>query len=269
MPTVTQWSRRQMTDVDVVWESEGRVARIRLNRLAKLNAISREMIEELASAVADISLTPTLRVVLVTSTSERAFSVGADLHEWNTYDGLAAYRACVRGQAVFDDLARLGVPTIAVIDGVALGGGLELALACDLRIASNRATFGFPEAKLAGGVGWGGLSRLVPLVGSARAKDLIFTGRTINAVEALAIGLLTSVHDPEQLADAVADVARQIIANGPIPLQIGKQIIDALGRVPVPGLMEAISGAVFTETADAREGKAAFIERRQPTFRNS
>ena len=150
----------------------------------------------MASAVAEISSTPTLRVVLVTSTCERAFSVGADLHEWNTYDGLAAYRACLHGQTVFDDLARLDVPTIAVIDGLALGGGLELALACDLRIASNRAAFGLPEAKLAGGLGWGGLSRLVPLVGPARAKDLVFTGRTIDAEEALAIGLLTSVHDP-------------------------------------------------------------------------
>ena len=258
-----------MTDVDVVWEAEGCIARIRLNRPAKLNALSRAMIEELASAVAEISSTPTLRVVLVTSTCERAFSVGADLHEWNTYDGLAAYRACLQGQAVFDDLARLGVPTIAVIDGLALGGGLELALACDLRIASDRAGFGLPEAKLAGGVGWGGLSRLVPLVGPARAKDLVFTGRTIDAAEALAIGLLTSVHAAETLPGAVADVAQQIIANGPISLQIGKQIIDALSRVPVPGLTEAISGAVLTETADAREGKAAFIERRQPTFRNA
>lgn len=258
-----------MTDVDVVWEAEGGIARIRLNRPAKLNALSHAMIEGLASAVAEIRSTPTPRVVLVTSTCERAFSVGADLHEWNTYDGLAAYRACLHGLEVFDDLARLGVPTIAVIDGFALGGGLELALACDLRIASSRASFGLPEAKLAGGVGWGGLSRLVPLVGPARAKDLVFTGRTIDAEEALAIGLLTSVHAPEQLAGAVADVTQQIVANGPIPLQIGKQIIDALSRVSAPGLMEAFSGAVFAETADAREGKAAFIERRQPTFGNS
>jgi enoyl-CoA hydratase len=258
-----------MADVDVVWESEGGIARIRLNRPTKLNALSRAMIEELAAAVAEIRSVSATRVVLVTSTSERAFSVGADLHEWNTYDGLAAYRACLHGQDVFDHLARLDVPTIAVIDGLALGGGLELALACDLRIASDRAAFGLPEAKLAGGVGWGGLSRLTPLVGPARAKDLIFTGRTIDAAEALAIGLLTSVHAPEKLAGAVAEVSRQIIANGAIPLQIGKQIIDALSRVPVPGLIEAISGALFAETADAREGKAAFIERRPPTFRNA
>jgi enoyl-CoA hydratase len=258
-----------MTDVDVVWEAEGRKARIRLNRVAKLNAINQSMIAGLAAAVAEIRAQAATRVILVTSTCERAFSVGADLHEWNTYDGVTAYRACLSGQAVFDDLARLDVPTIAVIDGFAIGGGLELALACDLRIASDRATFGFPEAKLAGGIGWGGLSRLVPLTGPARAKDLVFTGRTVAAEEALAIGLLTSLHAPEELSGAVDGVVQQIIANGPIPLQIGKQIIDALSRVPVPGLMEAISGAVFTETADAREGKAAFIERRQPTFRNA
>ncbi|MCD6032624.1 MAG: enoyl-CoA hydratase [Thermomicrobiales bacterium] len=258
-----------MTDVDVVWDAEGAIARIRLNRPAKLNALSHAMLEGLAAAVAEINSVSATRVVLITSTSERAFSVGADLHEWNDYDGLAAYRACLHGQAVFDDLARLDVPTIAVIDGLALGGGLELALACDLRIASDRAAFGLPEAKLAGGLGWGGLSRLVPLVGPARAKDLVFTGRTIDAAEALAIGLLTSVHASEKLPGAVTEVVRQISTNGPIPLRIGKQIIDALGRVPVPGLMEAISGAVFAETADAREGKAAFIERRQPTFRNS
>jgi enoyl-CoA hydratase/carnithine racemase len=138
-----------------------------------------------------------------------------------------------------------------------------------LRIASDRAAFGLPEAKLAGGVGWGGLSRLTPLVGPARAKDLVFTGRTIDAGEALAIGLLTSVHAPEKLAGAVGEVSQQIIANGSIPLQIGKQIIDALSQVPVPGLIEAISGALFAETADAREGKAAFIERRPPTFKNA
>ena len=254
-----------MTDVDVVWESEGSIARIRLNRPTKLNALSRAMIEELAVAVAEIRSAAATRVVLVTSTSERAFSVGADLHEWNTYDGLAAYRACLHGQAIFDDLARLDVPTIAVIDGLALGGGLS-ALACDLRIASDRAAFGLPEAKLAGGVGWGGLSRLTPLVGPARAKDLVFTGRTIDAGEALAIGLLTSVHAPEKLAGAVAEVSQQIIANGSIPLQIGKQIIDALSQVPVPGLIEAISGALFAETADARDSVESAAP---PTFKNA
>jgi enoyl-CoA hydratase/carnithine racemase len=258
-----------MSDVDVVWDSERRTARILLNRASKLNALSHAMMADLDQALAEIRSSPACRVVLLESTSERAFSVGADLHEWDTYDGMTAYRECLHGQTVLDALARLSVPTIAVIDGLALGGGLELALACDLRIASSDASFAFPEAKLAGGIGWGGISRLVPLIGPARAKDLVFTGRTFDAQEALAMGLLTSVHAPERLTTAVDEVAQQIIANGPIPLQIGKQIIDALGRVAVPGLMEAISGAVFTETADAREGKAAFLERRQPTFRNA
>ena len=258
-----------MADIDVVWETDGQVARVKLNRVAKLNALSWVMLDDLAGAVSVIMSTPSRRVVIVESASERAFSVGADLHEWNAYDGSAAYRASLHGQAVFDKIAGLDVPTIAVIDGLALGGGFELALACDLRIGSARAGLGFPEAKLAGGVGWGGLSRLVPLIGPARAKDLIFTGRTVDAAEAREMGLLNTVHPPEKLGDAVAEIAMQIVANGPISLQVGKQIIDALSQATAPGVMEALGGAFLVETADAREGKAAFIERRAPVFRGN
>ena len=258
-----------MADIDVVWETDGRIARIRLSRVAKLNALSRAMLDELAAAVSTIASTPTRRAVIFESASERAFSVGADLHEWSVYDRTAAYAASLHGQGVFAMIAGLDVPTIAVIDGLALGGGLELALVCDLRIGSTRAGLGFPEAKLAGGVGWGGLSRLVPLIGPARAKDLIFTGRTVDAAEAREMGLLGAIHPPEKLADAVTEVAMQIVANGPLSLQVGKQIINALSQVAAPGVMEALGGAFLVETADAREGKAAFAERRAPLFRGS
>lgn len=255
--------------VSVAWEGDEAIGRIRLDRPEKLNALTRAMLDELAQALSDLAASSSLRVALVESTNDRAFSVGADIREWQRYDGPAAYEACLHGEAVFASLAGLRVPTIAVIDGPALGGGLELALACDLRIGSERAELGFPEAKLGGGPGWAGLSRLVPLVGPARAKDLIFTGRAVGAREAREFGLLTAVHPSEQLAPAVDAVVGQILRNGPIPMRIGKQIIDALGRVAVPGLLEAFSGAVFAETADAHEGKAAFVERRPPVFRDT
>jgi len=258
-----------MAYVDVACEADDRVARIRLNRPEKLNALNRGMLDDLARAVGEARLRPGVRVALVESTGQRAFSAGADIDEWRSYDGPAAYDACLHGQVVFDALAALPVPTIAVIDGIAVGGGLELALACDLRLGSDRATLGFPEAKLGGGLGWSGLSRLVPLVGPARAKDLVFTGRLLTADEARELGLLTAVHPADRLADAAIAVAAQIAANGPIPLRIEKQIIDALSRVAVPGLLEAISGAVYAETADAREGKAAFVDRRPPVFRGA
>jgi enoyl-CoA hydratase/carnithine racemase len=258
-----------MTNIDLAWEADARIARIGLNRAGKLNALNRAMLDDLAEMISSIQRTPSRRAVIVASTCERAFSVGADLYEWNAYDGIAAYRACLHGQTVFDALARLDVPTIAVIDGLALGGGLELALACDLRIASDRSGLGFPEAKLAGGIGWGGLSRLVSLVGPARAKELVFTGRTVEATEARDLGLLTAVHPPEALASTVDALIAQILANGPIALHVAKQIIDALSASTTPALLEAFSGALFAETADAREGKAAFMERRPPVYRNA
>jgi enoyl-CoA hydratase len=157
------------------------------------------------------------------------------------------------------------VPVIAMIDGPALDGGLELALACDLRLASDRATFGLPGARLANGVGWGCLSRLVPLVGPSLARELVLTGRIFDAEEALAIGLLTAVHPSDRLASATAELTAQLLNGDRLPLLVGKQIIHALSRVPAPGSFEAFSGAAPPRSTAARAKGAAPVAHRPAT----
>lgn len=227
-----------MTDIDVVWSADRRIAHILLNCPEGRNALDSAMLDRLAMAITEIRATPSRRLVLVESARERIFAVGAECHEADADAGIAAFGGSMRGQAIFDSLSRLEAPVIAVIDGPALGDGFELALACDVRIASSRGWFGLPKLHPAGGAGWGGFSRLVPLVGPARARDLLFTGKMIDADEAMAMGLLAAVHAPEQLAGAVADLTTQMLDDGRLPFQIGKQIIGILSRIPAPGLIE-------------------------------
>ncbi len=245
----------------VTLEQSGQLATIRLNRPEKLNAIDPDMLARIDAIVGRLDRDPTIRVVLVAGAGGRAFSVGADVNAWAALGPLDMWRAWTReGHRVFDRLARLRQPTIAVIDGFAFGGGLELALACDLRIAAASAEFAQPEVKIGTLPGWAGSRRLPDVIGAARAKQMIFTGARIDAATAERWGLVNEIAAGDAMERAVA-MADEIATNAPISVQLAKMAIDLPGDA-----VEAIAGALAAASADGREGIAAFREKRAAKF---
>jgi enoyl-CoA hydratase/carnithine racemase len=239
------------------------VAWITLRRPAKLNALSVEMLAALETHVADVDRRHDVRVVVLAAEGERAFSVGADVNAWSALEPLDMWRWWVRdGHRVMQRLASLRQPVIAAIQGLAFGGGLELAMAADLRIASADAAFAMPEVRIGTLPGWGGTQRLPALVGVARAKQMIFTGERIDAATAERWGLVNEVVPADALADRVTQLAQQIATNAPIAVQLAKSAIDHDGSAP-----EAFAGALAASADDGREGMAAFREKRPPQFR--
>ena len=214
-----------------------------------------------------IDVDPEVRVLIVSGAGDRAFCVGADITVWSGLEPIEMWRTWVRsGSAVFDRLARLRVPTIAALNGYTFGGGLELALACDLRIAIEQAEFSAPEVKIATVPGWGGTRRLADAIGPARAKQMIFTGERISSERAAEWGLINERCTADEFAGRVDAVALAIAANAPISVQLAKAAIDgALSGDPTMAL-EAMAGALAASTADGREGVQAFREKRTPTF---
>jgi len=252
----------------VLYEVSGGIARLTINRPEKLNALDRTTIEEIDRAVARAGADREAGVVLITGMGEKAFVAGADIAELSTQtanEGAAYARA---GQAAFGRLETLGKPSIAVINGYALGGGLELALACTLRIASDKAKMGQPETALALIPGYGGTQRLSRLVGRGRAMEMILTGDPIDAAEGLRIGLLNRVVGAAGLMDAATDIARKLLSRGPVALRYAMQAIhEGLQMSLDEGLsLEAALFGLTCATEDMREGTRAFLEKRKPAF---
>jgi len=254
-----------MSDGAVVLEVRGRVAIVRLDRPDKLNALTPAMTAELAQAVATIDRDPELRVAVVTGAG-RAFCAGSDIR---TLDDYATPWDFGQRADYGDILRRLRTPTIAAVNGAAVGGGLELAMACDIRIASTTALFGAPEIKL-GWIGGSGQSALLARsVGPSNAARMLLTGDPIDAATAAAWGLVTEVVEPEALMDAALALAETIASRAPLAAQMAKVNLHAAASMP---LDEAIAlerhlQTVTLATADADEGRAAFAERRPPEFR--
>ena len=246
---------------------DGLVATVTLNRPQKLNALTMEMIDALAGIAAQLDADRAVRCVILTGAGERAFCVGADISAWSALEPLDMWRTWTRrGHQVFDQWARLRQPVIAAINGHALGGGLELAAAADLRIAPASAQFGLPEASIATCPGWSGTQRLTGLLGPARVKYLALTGRRISAEEAWRIGLVQEVAGDEGVMAAAVRLARDICALAPISVQLTKQLIDASSGVGIAYALEGMAGALAGSTQDAREGLASFRERRAPSY---
>ena len=234
-----------------------------LNRPDKLNALSVEMLTALESHIADIDRRQDVRVVVLAAAGERAFSVGADVNAWSALDPLDMWRWWVRdGHRVLQRLASLRQPVIAAVQGLAFGGGLELALAADIRIASADAVFAMPEVRIGTLPGWGGTRRLPQVIGPARAKQMIFSGQRVDAATAERWGLVNEVTSAETLADRVTQLAHQIAANAPIAVQLAKSAIDHDASA-----LEAFAGALAASAEDGTEGMAAFREKREPQFR--
>src|ERR1700719_1324471 len=243
---------------------EGKIARITLDRPEKLNALDPEMLAALENAVSQAEQSREVRVILLESTGQKAFCVGADILAWTALSPLDMWSEWVRrGHRVFERLVRAKQPVIFAIQGFAYGGGLELALACDIRIITDSARFAMPEVKLGTVPGWGGTSRLPQLIGSSRAKQMIFTGEQISAATAERWGLVNEVFPAAALDDSVNALAEKICANAPVAVQTAKQLIAH----PSAAVLESLASATNAFTDDAKEGIAAFREKRPPQFK--
>ncbi|MBM4366633.1 MAG: enoyl-CoA hydratase/isomerase family protein [Deltaproteobacteria bacterium] len=228
-----------------------------------VNALNREVLADLAAALDQLG---DARAVVITGGGGKAFVAGADIAAMKDLDPVTAMSFAAEGQAVLDRLEALPVPVIAAVNGFALGGGCELAMACDIILAAPGAQFGQPEVKLGVIPGFGGTQRLVRRVGSQRARELCFTGRVVKADEAVAIGLALKVCD-DVVAEALA-MAEAIAKNGPVAVRLCKRAILDGDGLPLGAALVAerqLFGLCFA-TADQREGMAAFLEKRKPNF---
>lgn len=255
---------------DLVTLELGRVAHLTIDN-PPLNLVTRELLEALDAALATLEAADPgdVRVVVVTGAGERAFSAGSNVRDFEAQRGAAGRERHALEQGVATRLARLPMPTIAAIEGNALGGGLELALCCDIRICSERAKLGLPEVRLAVTPGAGGTQRLPRVVGPARARELILTGRVLDAHEAERIGLVSQVV-PAGGAVAAADaLAAEIAQRGPIAVREAKRLIDAATVLDIDAGLAAeldASDRVFA-SEDMLEGARSFFDKRDPDYR--
>jgi enoyl-CoA hydratase len=247
------------------------IARVTVNRPDKLNALNAIVIAELADAVTRIETDAAVRGVIVTGAGSKAFVAGADINEL-TEQGVAGGRArAIVGQQVFRRLERCGKPVIAAVNGFALGGGCELAMACHLRVAGINTRFGQPEVKLGIAPGYGGTVRLPRLVGKARALELLLTGDMIDAEEAHRIGLVNRVVPADRVVDEAESMLQTILANGPLAVRACLEAVDMGMEMTLDQalLLEAGYFGLLSATADMQEGTRAFVEKRKPAFRGA
>jgi Enoyl-CoA hydratase/carnithine racemase len=244
------------------------LARVTVNRPAKLNALNATVIAELDETIAAIERDSAVRGVLVTGSGPKAFVAGADIDEIAQQGTLDGKARALEGQRVFRRVERLGKPVVAAVNGFALGGGCELAMACHLRVASENARFGQPEVKLGIGPGYGGTVRLPRLVGRGRALELLLTGQMIDAQEAHRIGLVNRVVPADRLLAESEGLLRTILENGPLAVRACLEAVDAGLYMGLDEalLLEANLFGLLSGTADMREGTAAFGEKRKPVF---
>ena len=252
----------------ILLETADGIATVTVNRPDKLNALNLTVIAELTAAFEQLRDDPAVRAVLFTGAGEKAFIAGADIAGLSKLDPQAARENATRGQRLTLVMEGLGKPVLAAINGFALGGGCELALACTLRVAAEGVRIGQPEVKLGVICGYGGTQRLPRLVGRGRALELLLTGEPIDAAEALRIGLVNRVVPREKLIEETRAIARKILAVGPLAV---RRTLEAVGRGMDGALADGmvleadLFGACFG-TRDMKEGTSAFLEKRPPKF---
>ena len=254
---------------NILYEKKDSVAYITFNRPKVLNALNRQTVLELKSALEDARDDASVRVLILTGSGEKSFVAGADISELAQCDPVSGQQTALLGQAVLHLLETMGKPSIAAINGFALGGGCELSLACTIRLASKTARLGQPEVKLGIMPGYGGSQRLPRLVGKGLAHEMILSGDMINAEEALRIGLVNHIYEPVELIPAAEALAKKIIANAPLAVKYSMDAIERGMEVPQEeGLfLEATLFGLAAATEDMREGTKAFLEKRPAQFK--
>ncbi|HWZ60833.1 MAG TPA: enoyl-CoA hydratase-related protein [Gemmatimonadaceae bacterium] len=266
--TPTAVTRDTVTLDNVVYEKQGPIAYVTLNRPKVLNALNKATIAELKTACEDARDDPTVRGVILTGAGDKAFAAGADVGEVVNDTPIEAAENTRAGQEVTSLIENLGKPVIAAVNGYAVGGGCELAMACTIRIASETAQFGQPEVKLGIMPGYGGSQRMPRLIGKGRALQVILTGDMISAQEAYRIGLVNEVVPAANLIARAEAMLRQINANGPVGVRYSLEAVNkGLETSLSEGLViEASLFAICASTEDKKEGTSAFLEKRTPTF---
>ena len=258
-----------MTFDNILFEKKNSIAYVTVNRPKVLNALNMATMEELRAAFHEIKNDTSVRVVIFAGAGEKAFIAGADIGELAKHDAVSGKEYTHRGQSVLNLIENLGKPVIACINGFALGGGCEIAMACTMRLASENAKFGQPEVKLGIIPGYGGTQRLSRLCGKGVAHELCLTAEMITAEEALRIGLVNHVYEPAELLPAAEALAKKIIANAPLAVKYTMEAIERGIEMPQEeGLfLEATLFGLSCATEDMREGTKAFLEKRKAEFR--
>lgn len=257
-----------MTFETIEFKAIEQTALITLNRPDKLNALNRQLLVDLKSCLEAVQADSSFRSVVITGSGEKAFAAGADISELHNCDAESGKDFALFGQSVFDLIESFKLPVIAAVNGFALGGGCELALACHFRFCSTRAKFGQPEVNLGVIPGYGGTQRLTRLCGSAIATELILSAVIIDAERALQIGLVNSVFSPEDLLESTMKVSALINSKAPIAVQRSLECIREVASLsPADGMLyEANSFGAVCGTKDFKEGTLAFLEKRAANF---
>ncbi|HXX59301.1 MAG TPA: enoyl-CoA hydratase-related protein [Dehalococcoidales bacterium] len=254
----------------IIYSKANGIARLTINRPEVRNALDLETRREIKSVVEDVKQDKSVRIFIITGAGDKAFISGADINVWKGADPFFIEDfAGTMGQGLYLEIENLSIPVIAQINGFCLGGGCELALACDMRIASDNAKFGQPEISLGFIPGGGATQRLPKLIGIGRAKELIYTGRIVDAAEAEKIGLVDKVVPQAALAETVDKIAADIISKSPIAMKIAKQVMN---RAQYTDLASGLAYekemlALCFASKDTQEGVSAFLEKRKPQFK--
>jgi enoyl-CoA hydratase len=254
---------------DLLVETVDGVATLTVNRPQSLNALNSEVLGELECALYDLNLDDSIRVVVLTGSGEKAFVAGADIKEMAKMNSFEGHAFALKGQRVMMLMEKMRKPVIGAVNGYALGGGLELALACDFVYASEKAKVGFPEVTLGVMPGFGGTQNLARLIGPNKANEMIFTGKILTAEKACAWGIVNEVFAPEELLGKTMEIARTIAQMGTLGVAYAKDAIaNGLNMTKEDGFRyEASLFGVLFATEDQREGMGAFVEKRKAAFK--
>ena len=253
----------------VITEKRDGVQWISLNRPHRLNAFNLELVGELSTVIDELEADREVRCVVLRGEGDRAFSVGADLTMFTDLDPETAVATAEKGQRLMDKIEASSKPFIAAIHGFCVGGGLEIVLACDFRVADESAEFGSPEINLGIIPGWGGTQRLSRIIGLPKAKEFVFLGDRVSADEALRLGLVNRVVPVGKLVEEVEALARRLVAGPPVALRVAKRAMNLGTQLTLEeGLkLEAESFGTLASTEDIVEGISAFFEKRKPEFK--
>jgi len=244
------------------------LAFLTINRPDKLNALNHQTMQELKAAFESFAADDSVKAVIVTGAGDKAFVAGADIGEIQALDAASGEKFCLEGHAIFTLIETLPKPVIAAVNGFALGGGCELAMACHIRLASEKAVFGQPEVKLGITPGYGGTQRLPRLVGKGKAMQMVLSGGMVKAADARTFGLVEEVYPPEELLAKAEELARIIMNMGPVAVATAIRAINEGLQLPLDEAKK-LEAKLFGEvcaTADMKEGTTAFLEKRKPNF---